>query len=388
MGWWKVSTDSLAGSRFIISPLAETTASLLALERGTAAHPGERQWLALHHPAYLSYVKDHPAIPALIRAAARRRWIPMLITAAPVSPGESSFSDELRHIADLQPGDVTAELEATGFTAAAGDLTRNAVDLLEWVWSNTVLPYWATRRKIIEADIAARTTQLGHGGWTEALSGMRPGMRWLGNGRLQINVLDRPPREVSGAPLFFVPVTPSTRGWVAWDEPHRYALMYQCSGALAGHDGKAAIPETLAALLGPARAAILTLLATPKTTTQLVALTGQSLGSIGRHLQILRSAGLLDRQRAGRSVLYRRSPAGDLLVRIQNQAALPCRSLSNAACAATGLAGTCPKGCAHDGRGPAARLTGTAPSVRTTGRAVSRGHPGSSGCRCWLVAGT
>jgi DNA-binding transcriptional ArsR family regulator len=65
------------------------------------------------------------------------------------------------------------------------------------------------------------------------------------------------------------------------------------------------------------------LLATPKSTTQLVALTGQRLGSVGRHLQILRDAGLLERRRVGRSVLYRRSPAGDLLVRIQDGAVLP-----------------------------------------------------------------
>jgi hypothetical protein len=170
MGWWKVSTDSLAGSRFVISPLAETTASLLALERGTAAHPGERQWLDVHHAAYRNYAKDHPAIPALIRVAARHRWIPMLITAAPVSQGESSFSDELRHIADIQPDEVAADLEVVGFKTAADDLPRKAVDLLEWVWANTVLPYWATRRRIMEADIAARTTQLGRGGWAGARS--------------------------------------------------------------------------------------------------------------------------------------------------------------------------------------------------------------------------
>ena len=118
----------------------------------------------------------------------------------------------------------------------------------------------------------------------------------------------------------FVPVTLGSGSWVAWDEPRRYALIYPCSGALAGHSGPAAAAETLAALLGPARAAVLTLLATPMTTTQLVAITGQGLGSVGRHLRILRAAGLLERHRAGRAVLYRRSPAGDLLVRIQDEA--------------------------------------------------------------------
>ena len=67
MGWWQVSADTLARSRFVISPLAETTASLLALERGSAAHPGERRWLDAHQAAYRGYVEDHPDVPQLIR---------------------------------------------------------------------------------------------------------------------------------------------------------------------------------------------------------------------------------------------------------------------------------------------------------------------------------
>jgi DNA-binding transcriptional ArsR family regulator len=306
MGWWQVSTDALAGGRFVISPLAETTASLLALEHGTAAHPGERRWLDTHRAAYFRHAKEHPAIPAILRAAAGRRWIPLLITVPPVALSGSSFDDELRLIAGLHPARVTSDLAEVGLVPVSDDLPSQAVSLLDWVWTNTVLPYWPIR-----------------GGWTEALSDMRPGTRWLGGGRLQINASDRPPREVPGAArLFFVPVTLGSGGWVAWDEPHQYALIYPCSGALAGHSGRAAAAETLTALLGPARAAVLALLATPMTTTQLVAITGQGLGSVGRHLRILRAAGLLERHRAGRSVLYRRSPAGDLLVRIQDEAGL------------------------------------------------------------------
>lgn len=75
------------------------------------------------------------------------------------------------------------------------------------------------------------------------------------------------------------------------------------------------VPAALGALIGPARAAVLSLLASPLSTTQLVALTGQGLGSVGRHLRILLDAGLVRRRRAGRSVLYFRTEAGDILVR-------------------------------------------------------------------------
>jgi len=195
------------------------------------------------------------------------------------------------------------------------DLAERAADLLAWVWTESVLPYWPRRRRILEADVVARTAQLSRGGWAAALEGMRPGMRWLGEGRLKINAYDNPPRRIAGSCLLFVPVTPG-HGWVSWDPPRRYAVMYPCSGSLADA-GRSPVPETLAALLGPGRARVLGLLATPKSTTQLAGLTGQGLGSVGRHLKVLREARLIQGRRSGRAVLYFRTAAGDILVEAQ-----------------------------------------------------------------------
>ncbi|TYR57778.1 ArsR/SmtB family transcription factor, partial [Streptomyces parvus] len=193
------------------------------------------------------------------------------------------------------------------------DLAERAADAVEWVWTQTVLPDWPRRRRILEADVVARTAQLGRAGWAGALNGMRPGVRWLGDSRLQINTYENPPRELDRAQLLFIPVTPD-RSWVCWDIPHRYGLVYPCSGVLAEAGGSVPVPAALGALIGPARAAVLVLLASPLSTTQLVALTGQGLGSVGRHLRILLDAGLVRRRRAGRSVLYFRTEAGDVLV--------------------------------------------------------------------------
>jgi hypothetical protein len=65
---------------------------------------------------------------------------------------------------------------------------------------------------------------------------------------LEINAHDNPPRKIAGAQLLFVPVTPR-QGWVSWDAPHRYAVMYPCSGVLAQADPP--VPEALGMLLGP-----------------------------------------------------------------------------------------------------------------------------------------
>ncbi|MDJ0343621.1 winged helix-turn-helix domain-containing protein [Streptomyces sp. H10-C2] len=343
MGWWLVNADTVAGSRFVVSPLAETIASLKTLERGTAAHPGERAWLDIHLPAYRKRQAGDPITALLIRAALGRTWNadfltppPLLApkpTAAPAPtdggsvssrvtpPGPPvTFAQELARIRETPPESARADLTVSlnGPLPAQlhrSDLPERTADLLEWVWTESVLPSWPQRRRILEADVIARTAQLSQGGWAAALDDMHPGMRWLGESRLQINTHDYPPRELAGTQLLFVPVT-SRQSWVAWDAPHLYAVVYPCSGALA-EAGRASVPEALGTLLGPARAGVLVLLDTPKSTTQLVALTGQGLGSVGRHLKVLRDARLIQRRRTGRSVLYYRSPAGEVLVTAQ-----------------------------------------------------------------------
>ncbi|MFE3598193.1 ArsR/SmtB family transcription factor [Streptomyces sp. NPDC059142] len=317
MGWWQISTDTLADSRFVVSALAETIASLKTLERGTAAHPGERAWLDLHLPAYRARQAGDPVTALLVRAALGRHWNADYLTPTPTGDGDQPFEDELARVRETPAAAVHADLTVSlnGPLPALlhrSDLPERTADTLAWVWTRTVLPTWPRRRRIIEADVLARTARLGRGGWTAALEGMRPGLRWLGESRLQLNTRDYPPRELTGARLMFVPVTP-VDGWVSWDAPHRYAVVYPCSGALAGTD-RTPVPESLGALLGPARATVLALLGTPKSTTHLVALTGQGLGSVGRHLKVLHDAGLVRRRRAGRSVLYLRTDAGEVLV--------------------------------------------------------------------------
>ncbi|MFE0105630.1 ArsR family transcriptional regulator [Streptomyces sp. NPDC059009] len=355
MSQWRISADTLAETRFTVSPLAETTACLFALAREAATHPGERAWLRDHLPAYRRRLAADPVTARLVPAATgdATRWIADFLTPAPSGEGERSFADEVAEVraapaesarADLtvsHGGPLPAELRERS------DLPDRAADLLEWVWETAVLPDWPRRRRIIEADVLARTAQLGQGGWVAALAGMRPGMRWLGESTLQVNTHVYPPRDVTGARLLFVPVTP-TQGWVSWrtsdsadatdtsdatdtadvadtsDQSARvldqYAVIYPCSGALADVDRTVA-PKALARLLGPGRAAVLMLLATPKSTTQLVALTGQALGSVGRHLRVLLDAGLAGRRRAGRSVLYFRTGAGEVLVKAQSEGA-------------------------------------------------------------------
>ncbi|MFF8615819.1 ArsR/SmtB family transcription factor [Streptomyces sp. NPDC015350] len=319
MGLWRISADTLAGSRFVVSPLAETVAALKALERGRPDHPGERAWLDAHLPAHRARRAADPVTALLVAVALGGSWNADFVTPTPTGEGAPSFEEELAPVRATTPERARADLVVS---LGGGplpplldrdDLAHRVADVLDWVWHRTVLPDWPRRRRIIEADVVARTGELGRGGWAAALSGLRPGMRWLGDGRLRINAYDYPTKQLTGVRLLFVPVTRRS-GWVSWDdEARRYAIVYPCAGALADV-GRVRVPDSLSRLLGPARATVLVLLADPKSTTQLVALTGQGLGSVGRHLKVLLDAGLADRRRTGRSVLYFRTAAGDVLV--------------------------------------------------------------------------
>ncbi|WP_433322962.1 ArsR family transcriptional regulator [Spirillospora sp. CA-294931] len=316
MGLWEINADTLARCRFVVSPLAETTSCLFALNKPAAGHPAERAWLNAHLPAFRALLADDPITALLLRSVRSRTWNADFVTPTPTGEGTPTFEEEVVPVREAAPDLVQADLEATlgGPPPAAlrrTDLGERMAGLLEWVWRETVLPSWPTRRRVLEADIVARTRQLGQGGWAAALDDIHPGMRWLGENRLQVNAHDYPPRELSGALLLLVPVTPAKR-WISWDDEGRHAVVYQCSGTLALGP---AVPGGLGRLIGPARAGVLVRLDAPKSTSQLVALTGQGLGSVGRHLKVLLDAGLVTRRRAGRAVLYYRTAAGDALVR-------------------------------------------------------------------------
>ncbi|MEU7530618.1 winged helix-turn-helix domain-containing protein [Saccharothrix sp. NPDC042600] len=315
MGLWRIDADTLARSRFVLSPFAETFASLRLLRAGTGAHPGEADWLRAHLPAYRAYREADPVAGPLVEAAIGTSWIADFF--CPTSSSGEGFEGTVARVRATGSEQARADLRGSlrGPLPAVlerDDLPQRATALLTFVWRETVEPYWERRRRVLEADVVARTARVHRGGWAAVLDSLKPGTRWLGESRFQVNRNAYPPREIApGADLLFMPVTPRT-SWVSWEGRERYAVVYPCLGVLA--EGREAVPTGLEALVGAARAALLVLLGTPMSTTQLVAVTGQALGSVGRHLKVLREAGLVERQRAGRSVLYVRTAAGEVLL--------------------------------------------------------------------------
>jgi DNA-binding transcriptional ArsR family regulator len=313
VGIWLINADVLAGSRFRISAFAETVATLGVLARLRPHRPGQLgDHPAQRWAAYQARMTPDPVGRAFVNAALQPTWLADFLCAPP-EDDELTFDDEMRRIRDASPAALRADLAHDDPALNVPDLPDRIAAVLDWVWTEAVEPDWQRCRRAFEADIIARTSRLSAGGWASALDDMRPNMRWLGEGQLQINAYDYPPQDLTNGQLLFIPST-SVRGWVGWRRPHRYSVVYPCGGLLA--EGGATGPGALARLIGPARATLLSLLNDPMSTTQLVSVTGFALGAVGNHLKILLDAQLVRRRRAGRSVLYYRTPDGDRLMRI------------------------------------------------------------------------
>jgi DNA-binding transcriptional ArsR family regulator len=322
---WLLSTDVLARSRFVVSPFSETVAALMILTRpDPPGTPWIRSFRALHREACLAMLAQDElrAVVAGQMWRPRRGQVPGWIAdflALPPPGGGATFADELGQLAAWDDARVRAEIRqhaAGPLPAALGrpGLRDAVADMLRWVWTTTLASDWPRRRRVLEADILTRTSRLASHGWAGVFGTLSPYSSWLGGGRLQINGYEfLPDQDLSQArELDFVPVHSYT-GWDMLELPHRYALVYPVSGALAETGSTRAGTDGLARLIGPNRARVLRLLDQPRSTTQLAALTGLPPGAVGNHLRVLLEAGAVLHRRAGREVLYWRTSLGDAL---------------------------------------------------------------------------
>jgi DNA-binding transcriptional ArsR family regulator len=123
------------------------------------------------------------------------------------------------------------------------------------------------------------------------------------------------PIQLDGTGLLLVPSVFIWPGVAAFsDEPWPRTIIYPARGVSAlWEPSPAADAEALADLIGRSRARVLRGLADPASTTQLARALDLAPGAAGDHLAVLLRAGLVDRSRSGRSVLYWRTPLGDAL---------------------------------------------------------------------------
>jgi hypothetical protein len=310
----------LPEARFAVSPLIETIRSIRALD-DRSAHSLHARWAAEARNR-----TRHLDLSVLRALQPPDTYAPDFLHPPPGnSPGQ--FGDELKTVADTPPEQVIQEITRT---YPAGDLppvlkpflddpaaaVAGLTGLLQDYWDLALARPWPRLRALLQGDVLYRACQMVAAGRDRMLGELDDTLSWS-DGKLLIKkscceaTVDLGERE-----LLFVP---SAFAWpqavVIHDRAWQPTIIYPARGAATLWErAQRPQPPMLAALIGRRRAALLLALNEPRSTVDLAKSVGLSPGGVSQHLAVMRNAGLLDKQRVRREVLYWRSPAGDSLL--------------------------------------------------------------------------
>jgi hypothetical protein len=313
---------ALSRSRFALSPLAETLGSIKVLH-ADHCDPWMAAWYTRHHDAFTAVLDADPFAKGFVRLISSTKWLPGFVVAPPRGGMHTAFDDEVAALPPFSDQQVRAELEeSVAKSWEQHDLSRwltgrdwfdRAVEVFRHVWTTYVEPDWPRRRALLERDVTYRAGLLAAYGWPRALEFMSRQSAWVGADAIRFSRQTYPDRMIGDDGILFVPVTLSRGTWLCESADDRYALVYPARGAASGPvEGRPR--RALDRLIGAGRAGILRELDRPATSSELAVQLGQSLGTIGGHLGVLREAELVVGTRVGRRVVYRRTEAGDGLV--------------------------------------------------------------------------
>jgi len=316
----RISTEGLARSRFALSPVAETIAAVIALKR-PVPDPAAREWHLRHRAGFLDAVAADPFTAGLVGLLGSGELLPDFVCRPPRGGMATMLEAELAVIADTTDARAARDLAVAAGTgveppdwARGRDLGPRTAAVLRTVWTTAVAAEWPRRRALLEREVLVRAGAVAAYGWAHVVDGIRPGgIAWEGSNAIRLNHRPRPDRVADERGVTFVPVTAAVGRWLCEGDGPEYAIVYNARGTGAAVD-PAPGSGGLAALIGRTRARVLCELARPATTTQLAGALRLPSGTVGDHLAVLRSAGLVTRDRVGGHVLYRRTDLGDALV--------------------------------------------------------------------------
>ncbi|MCG5451782.1 MULTISPECIES: ArsR/SmtB family transcription factor [Micromonospora] len=224
---------------------------------------------------------------------------------------------ELLH-RDLSVLAAENQLPSSAAALARGEVSalHHLAESMEQYRSLAISPYWGRIQAAVAADRTRRARALLDGGVEGLLSSLRPTMRWE-SGVLEVHSyphsreLHLDGRGLLLVPSFFCAATP-----VALLDPALPpVLVYPVDrlGALVSADAGAAsgaARESLAALLGRTRAAVLQASDEGCTTGEVARQLNISPAAASQHATVLRNAGLLVSHRERNSVLHTLTPLG------------------------------------------------------------------------------
>ncbi|MET8276172.1 ArsR/SmtB family transcription factor [Streptomyces sp. NPDC005134] len=278
-------------------------------------------WYTRHHDAFSAVLDADAFAKGLVELIGSTKYLPGFVTLPPSGGMRTTLADELEAVAGARDGDVRADLEAAvahswkrhnlNWLTGHGWGARTA-DLFRYVWKAHVAADWPRRRSLLERDVTYRAGLLAAYGWPRALQHMNRRSAWVGTDAIRFSDQPGPDHIVGEEGMLFVPVCMTSGTWLSEAPPARYALVYPARGSAATTE-QLKPAHALERLIGTGRAALLHELERPATSSELAAQLGQSLGTVGGHLAVLRNADLVAGARVGRRVVYRRTQTGDLL---------------------------------------------------------------------------
>ncbi|MGW4271055.1 DUF5937 family protein [Streptomyces seoulensis] len=318
------STSDLAQVRFAVSPMWEVAPSFRLLRSGTA-HPVHRPWADQVRPRMVAAGLDRGWLCELIPPTGG--YIPDFLNPAPSGPAptlaaerdaiRASPADRVRqdldHLARHQGG-LGPRLRA--LRSDPRTLLAKVAEELEAYWELALAPYWARIRAVLDADIVHRARMAAEHGTGHLLNDLHTSLSWDGNALRMARRKQPLTRPTAGAGLLLIPSAftgPGLRTRTTPPDPPQLAYPARGTGTL-WEPRSVTRAGALRAVLGRSRTLLLTELEIPDSTTQLAHRTGLSPAAVSQCLTALRNAGLVSAHRVGRSVLYARTAAAEVLL--------------------------------------------------------------------------
>jgi len=199
-------------------------------------------------------------------------------------------------------------------------------DAFATFWDRAVAPYWPAMRTALDEEVLLRARRLAAEGADALLLEVHGPEVW------QAPVLNFPRRNKESflvavdQRLLLIPlIFAENITMISTDHPQIQSVSYQARGAARLASSPAMTgsrrpdrPDRLAVLLGPTRATLLRALSRPATTTGLADELGLAPSTVSEQLAGLLTAGVVQRRRSGRRVLYELESAGVKLLSLMD----------------------------------------------------------------------
>jgi DNA-binding transcriptional ArsR family regulator len=234
--------------------------------------------------------------------------------------GDVSPEEELERVRTATPDDLLAELDVAGpdgETEPWRSVRRNPRAFLarhhralDRTWA-AIEPFWARAAGGLEREVTRASMAIARGAVGELLLDQRRAVR--AGAACDLRVDER------GITLIPQLAGPQRRDLRRRDGDVLTHIAYPVPGA-ARIVSEDPVPDSLEALLGPQRTAILRRLDRPRTAGELADLLFAVPSAATHHVDALQSAGLVSRERRGRHVLVHRTARGTELLALYERA--------------------------------------------------------------------